>query len=441
MSEDSKSARAVKRFQHVIWERPLCDMPVPRRLLVEFIRIICRIAGDVWEGQLTLRAMSLVYTTLLSIIPLLAISFSVLKGFGVHREIEPFLITFLAPLGERADEIGARLVEFIDNTSVSVLGYAGFSLLIYAVVSLMQKVESAFNSVWHVSHGRTFTERITDYLTLIIVAPTLMFLATGIWASILGTDIMERFAGVLPLSWLINLVVRVFPVFLIIIAFSFIYVLVPNTKVHWRAAVVGGVIAGTLWNLGGVGFAIFVGTSGNYPAIYSSFATAIFFMIWLYLAWMILLIGASISFYVQNPTSASRSREPLTLSNRMREKLSLAIAVAVGKRFYSGERPHTITSLTSEVRLPVAAVQDVVRALETEGLVVRTGAEDVAFVPARSWDTLSVRELMERMRTYGEDGGLTPETVTDPSIEGVWSGFESTLSTSVDDVSLRDLSR
>lgn len=415
-------------------------MSAPQRALVQCVRVIACVARDLWEGQLTLRAMSLVYTTILSLIPLFAISFSVLKGFGVHRDIEPFLVTFLAPLGDRAEEIALRLVEFIDNTSVSILGYAGFALLFFAVISLMHKIERAFNYVWHVARDRSFAERVRDYLTVVIVGPTLMFAATGIWASILGTDIIERFAEVAPLGWLINLVTRVLPVLLIIAAFTFIYAFVPNTKVRWRPALIGGIVSGVMWNVGGLGFAFFVGSSANYPAIYSSFATAIFFMIWLYLAWMILLIGGSISFYLQNPPSAALEDRRMTLSNRTREKLALAIAVAVGNRFYAGLPPHSAASLTEHLGVPTPMIEEVVSALEARGLLMRAGEDATSYVPARSWETVSVRDLMSYVRAHGEHEWLTPDAVADPSIAEVWNRFESALSTSVDDVSLRDLS-
>ena len=429
----------VDRLERAVWQRNRHELPAARRGLLEALRVLWCVARDVWEGELTLRAMSLVYTTLLSLIPLFAISFSVLKGFGVHREIEPFLITFLAPLGERSDEIAVRLVEFIDNTSVSVLGYVGFALLFFTVVSLMQKIERAFNHVWHVERDRSFPERIRDYLTLVIVGPTLMFAAAGIWATILGTDVVERIVGAIGLGWLINTLTQALPVLLTILAFTFIYVFVPNTKVQWKPALIGGMVAGISWDLGGLAFAAFVGSSANYSAIYSSFATAIFFLIWINLAWMILLIGGSISFYIQNPP-ASRSTRALTMSQRTREKLALAIAVNVGRRFYSAEPPYTATSLAEHLGVPLTAVVDVLTALEERGLLLRAGTNADTWMPARAWESVSVRELMSQMRAHGEAGSLQPEAVDDPAIADPWERFERSLGVDSDDVSLRELS-
>lgn len=411
-----------------------------RRFFVETARIVCRVAKDIWQGQLTLRAMSLVYTTLLSLIPLLAISFSVLKGFGVHWEIESFLVTYLAPLGDKAEEIALQFINFIDNTNVTVLGYIGFAFLFYAVISLLKKIEQAFNFVWHVTRQRSLAERIRDYLTLIIVGPTLMFTATAIWASILTIDVMEKAASIRPLGWLLETLTQLLPVFLVIIAFSFIYVFVPNTNVRWRPAIIGGVVAGILWNVGGVAFAIFVGNSANYPAIYSSFATAIFFMIWMYVAWMILLIGGSISFYVQNSGAASQSRYPLTLSNRTKEKLALTIAAAVGQRFYTEGTPHTAASLTQQLRLPDAAVDLVLDALEKGGLLVRAGKDGLAYVPAHAWDMTTVTEPLLCMRMHGECSDLNPDDIADPAVDQLWQRLDSAMAKGTVDLTLRDLS-
>lgn len=436
----SRYQNFVENLRYEIWERDLAALSRFRRVIVESVRIIWQVSKDIWDGELTLRAMSLVYTTLLSLIPLLAISFSVLKGFGVHREIEPFLISYLAPLGEKAEEIGHLLVAFVENTNVAVLGYVGFALLFFAIVSLLQKIELAFNFVWHVTLNRSFTDRIRDYLALVIVGPTLMFAATGVWASILGTNIMEQIGRTRPLGWLLNAMTHALPVFLVIIAFTFIYIFVPNVKVRWPPALIGGIVAGILWNIGGVGFAIFVGNSANYSAIYSSFAAAVFFMIWLYVAWMILLIGGSISFYVQNPTCVSKTRQPSFLSNRIKEKLALAIAVAVGRRFYSDEPPHTAASLTRQLCVPASAINVALAALEAKGLIARGSEEAASFFPAHAWDTVSVGDLITRIRTHGEGSSLNPDDIADASIAEVWERLDVALANTAADVTLRDLS-
>ncbi len=408
-----------------------------KRLLARSVRIFTQVAKDIWDGQLTLRAMSLVYTTLLSLVPLLAISFSVLKGFGVHREIEPFLITFLAPLGDKAEEIALRFVEFIDNTSVSVLGYVGFGMLFYAVISLMQKIERAFNFVWRVDRDRSFSERVRDYLTLIFIGPTLMVAATGIWATVMGTNFVETMAGVAPLGWLLDVASRAIPIALVIFTFTFVYAFVPNTKVRWQPALIGGVISGLLWNAGGLGFAAFVGSSGNYSAIYSGFATAIFFMIWLYVAWMILLVGCSISFYIQNPYFASQ--KTLVFSIRMREKLAFAIAAAIAERYYRGEAPHSAASIADQLGVPAQMVDSVLASMEAGQLLIRTQSQDTGFVPARSWEAVPISVLIACIRTHDESASRSALAMEDPRVSALWDQFEAGLASGVEGLTLKDL--
>jgi membrane protein len=425
------------RFKTHVWHTDLEHMSGVKRLLARSVRIFTQVAKDIWDGQLTLRAMSLVYTTLLSLVPLLAISFSVLKGFGVHREIEPFLITFLAPLGDKAEEIALRFVEFIDNTSVSVLGYIGFGMLFYAVISLMQKIERAFNFVWRVDRDRSFSERVRDYLTLIFVGPTLMVAATGIWATVMATNFVETLAGVAPLGWLLDLASRAIPIALVIFTFTFVYAFVPNIKVRWRPALIGGVISGLLWNAGGLGFAAFVGSSGNYSAIYSGFATAIFFMIWLYVAWMILLVGCSISFYIQNPYFVSQ--KALVLSIRMREKLAFAIAAAVAGRYYRGEPPHSAASIADKLGVPAQIVESVLASMEAGKLLIRTQSQETGFVPARSWEAIPVSALIACIRTHNESVNPSALSMEDSRVSALWDQFEGGLASGVEGLTLKDL--
>lgn len=154
-----------KRLDTALWQARPQRLPPWRWRGLRAARVLYVLIRDLLSGELTLRAMGLVYTTLVSLVPLLAVSFSVLKAFGVHNQLEPTLAAFLAPLGARGDEITRRIMEFIDNVYVGVLGAAGLGLLIYTVVSVMQKIEESFNFIWHVSQPRGFGERFSRYLS------------------------------------------------------------------------------------------------------------------------------------------------------------------------------------------------------------------------------------------------------------------------------------
>lgn len=270
------------------------------RLVQRFGRIGLYIGRETLNGNLQLNAMSLSYITLLSLVPLLAVSFSVLKAFGSNQVIAPFLATLLAPLGASAEGLTTQILSFVGNIKVGVLGALGIALLFYTVVTLMEKIESAFNSIWHVQQLRHITTRLPMYLSVLMVGPVLVLAATGLTASLLTNHYVveitqHSFLGdvLAPLTWIA-------PFLLWVATFTFIYAVVPNTTVRFTAALAGGVVAAVLWNGIGLAFGSMIATSTQYTAIYSAFASLILFMVWLQLAWLIVLLGATVSYTWQN---------------------------------------------------------------------------------------------------------------------------------------------
>lgn len=408
----SKEPGIAAKTSAVIWETDISTLPRWKAVFLRASRIAFVVGRDLVQGNLTLHAMSLVYTTLLSIVPLLAIGFSVLKGFGVHNEIEPMLAQFLAPLGERGAEITEKVIGFVDNTQVGVLGFIGLALLIYTVISLIQKIENAFNDTWHISQARSFARRFSDYLSVILVGPVLVFSAMGIQASLVRHTLVTDLSTIEPVGWAMEIAGRLMPNVLVVTAFTFIFIFVPNTKVRLGPAFAGGLISGLLWVLAGWAFASFVVTSGRYTAIYSAFATVIFAMIWLYVSWLIVLVGGCIAFYVQNPAYLRPAGGPIRLSNRLREWTALQIAAQMAKTFYAGEKPWPLDTFAKRLRLPREAVERVMLALEDNGLVIRTAEEPPGFMPARPPDETPVLAVWNAVRAAGEDSRFSLERVS-----------------------------
>ncbi len=326
-----------------------------QRSLVMPVRLVTALGQDLWGGQLTLRAMSLVYTTLLSLVPLLAISFSVLKGFGVHNQIEPFLLKTLEPLGEKGAEITRNIIQFVDRIEVGVLGFLGILLLFYTVVSLLQKIERALNYIWHVPTERSIAHKVRDYLLAVMLGPILVIGATGIIASLMSSAVMQSITAIGPIGQLVELAGQLTSLALVVGAFTFIYTFLPNTPVRLGPALAGGVIAGLLWAVTGWGFASFIVNSANYTAIYSAFATLILFMIWLYLVWLIVLVGSAVSFYVQNPHYIGIRREAARYGIALIEKVALLAAYHIVRDWYKGEEPWSADRLARETGAPADA--------------------------------------------------------------------------------------
>jgi len=428
------------KLNTLLWEKDLTLMPEWQAFSIKLLRIFHAVIRDLSGGLPTLRAMGLVYTTLLSLVPLLAVGFSVLKGFGVHNQIEPLLLSALSPLGTQGEEITTYIIGFVDNIKVGILGAVGIALLFYTVISLIQKIESALNYTWQITEYRALAQRISDYLSIIMVGPVLVFAALGITATITSSSAVTALSAIEPFGFLISFVGKLLPFFLIISAFTFIYILVPNTKVKFRSALTGAVVAGILWQTAGILFASFVAGSTNYTAVYSSFAILIIFMIWIYLSWLILLIGASISFYHQNPNKISARQQVLTLSGRLREKIALLVMYRIGKSFHNNTTLWTSESLASDLDISTESLSTILSSLVDHRLITRSYEDEISYLPGQSLEHISINNILSAVRTAEECPELNFDNIrSELAVDQLTNNIEQSVSDSLNNMSLRDL--
>ncbi|MFP4696029.1 YihY/virulence factor BrkB family protein [Thiohalospira sp.] len=376
-------------------------------LLLRTLQVGDAVARRMASGVLPLRAMSLVYTSLLSLAPLLAVSFSVLKAFGVHNQVEPALSGFLAPLGPRGAEIAGQVVTFVDNMRVGVLGAVGLLLLLYTVIALIQKVEQAFNAIWQVHRPRTLLRRFSDYLSVLLVGPLLVFIALGIIASLTSSSLVQSLTAFLPPE-LVTLAGRLAPFLLLVAAFTFVYLFVPNTRVRLGPALLGAALAALAWQVTGWAFATFVAGSTRYAAIYSGFAILILFLIWLYLSWLILLTGSQIAFYVQNPHFIRAEDEAPAPLGAEAEALALALVFRVGARHRDGEPPPPLDEVARELGVAGDRLEPILERLEAAGILV-LGGQPEGLMPARDIHRIRLEAVVGALRRY--DGRALPAPV------------------------------
>ncbi|WP_126453594.1 YhjD/YihY/BrkB family envelope integrity protein [Sulfuriflexus mobilis] len=409
------------------------------RLRLASMRITYGVLRDLLEGQLTLRAMSLVYTTLLSLVPLLAVSFSVLKAFGVHNQVKPLLFEFLSRMGPQGLEVGEKIMGFVDNIKVGVLGSVGIALLFYTVISLLQKIERSFNYIWRVEEARHLSRRFSDYLSVILVGPVLMFTAIGISASVKSSAIVQSLSTISILGEGIGLIGRTLPYLLIIIAFCFVYIFMPNTKVRLKSALTGAIIAGLFWETTSWLFASFAMSSANYAAIYSSFAILVLFMIWLYLGWIILLVGADVAFYHQHPRVLSSANECNCLEQKQREQLAIQIMYLIALHFHKGKPAWTLNALAAELNRPSEQVSRLLHSFAEAGLLGKTTGNGKIWLPARETDSIKLIDILHAARgektaitTCGHEGARVASMF-------VTERTEHAMVSSLEDNSLKDL--
>jgi membrane protein len=234
-------------IDEIVWGEPLTKVGPVGSIVATALRYLYAMLRDFFSGQLTMRAMGLVYTTLLSIVPLLAFSFAILKGFGVFNQLEPYLDDLLAPLGPQGERITDQVLSLVDNVKGSVLGGLGLAFFLYTAISMVQKVEEAFNYVWYVSKPRNFARRFTEYLIVLLVGPMAMVTAIGMITSIQSNTVVQYLLNNEALGPIFVVGGKFVPYLLISAVFTFLYMFMPNTKVNFRSALVGGAVGGIMW--------------------------------------------------------------------------------------------------------------------------------------------------------------------------------------------------
>lgn len=355
------------------------------------LRLTVCTVREIQRGDLTLRAMSLVYTTLLALVPVLALSFSLFKALGIHNQMEPMLLNVLQPLGDEAPRVVGTLLGFVDNIKIGVLGSIGVAMLFYTVLSTIQKVEASFNHTWRIPRTRPLGQRISQYLVALLLGPLALSLVVGITASLSSTRVVTGLLDLPGINEGAVLFGRLVPLLMITGVFTLMFAFIPNTRVRWLPAATGGLVSGVLWQAAAWAFAAFVASSGNYNAVYSGFAILIVLLIWLYIAWLILLVGCQISFLVQNPDYMRRERQALELSPIEREALIMDVLAIIGHRFLKAQSPITAETLISELRAAPEQIINVVDLLQTAGLVTENTQAELLLT--RAPESMALRSL------------------------------------------------
>src|SRR3954463_1246102 len=336
----------------------------PGAFTLRLLRYPYAIVRDLSRGQINLYAMGLVYATLLSLVPLIAFAFAVLKAFGAHRELEPVILEFFKPVGTHAQELTQRVMDFADSVSTGVVGSVGLALLLWTLLGTIKKVEDGFNFLWRVEHARSFARRVTEYVALLIVGPIVIVSFIGMSHRALdsATAGISRY---MPFAdRLKELALDVSPFVMVGAIFTAVYMFVPNTKVKWKPALIGGVTAGILWAVVGKLFTAMVVYSTRLSVVYAGFALIVAALLWTYFGWLILLIGAQLSFYTQNRHYLRLGLVELRLSAVQREQLTLKVMFLIAKAYHDGKNRWSIDGLSHELGMPGIAISRIIHALE-----------------------------------------------------------------------------
>jgi membrane protein len=417
---------------------PASAHPGAAGALLRTLRYPYAVVRDLSRGEINLRAMGLVYTTLLSLIPLLAFSFAILKVFGGHRDLQPIVYEFFRPVGgAAATQLTDRVIQFANRVSSGVVGSLGLALLAWTLVGTIKKVEDSFNFVWHVEQPRSFARRLAEYTTLLIAGPVLLVGFVGLSHAALSSAPLQEVVVRLPLlQRLRGTGISVAPYAMVTAFFTALYMMIPNTRVHWRAALIGALVGGVLWAAVGKMFTAFVVYSTRLTIVYAGFAFIVAALLWTYFGWLILLAGAQLSFYVQNPAYLRLGLQQLRLSSEELEQLALRLMYFVGRAHVAGGRRWTVNRLADELGLPGIAVAQMATALERAGLLIVTDYDEL--VPARDTGRIGVQEILEIARNQ-RSGHLAPRNVPIPPVDRILTGLAEARRRCTGEITLRDL--
>jgi membrane protein len=401
-----------RQFEHWLFDLPEAVGGRAMRWVMLPLRYLYALLRDLGRGELGLRSMSLVYSTLFAIVPVIAVAFSVLKAFGYHRELEPVLFEFLRPLGDQGYELTQSIMGFVENVQGTILGTVGFAFLLYTVVSMIQKMEESLNFVWHVERPRSLARRVSEYLVVMLIGPAIAVFAMVLLARVEASDVLARLSGLATGDTGFLGKAHPTPYVMVVALFAFVYVYMPNVRVRLGPAAIGALFAGVLWAAIGALFARIVVYSAKTAAVYAGFAVVLLFLVWLYISWLILLLGAQLSFYVQHPEHLRTGHAQVPLTSALRERIALAVMYLVGERFLAGGARWTIAGLAERLDVPGTLLDEIVSSLQAHGLVL--DVEDDTVAPARDLGAITLDTILDAVRHETPDPRRpTPRPVPD----------------------------
>ncbi|UCG39031.1 MAG: YihY family inner membrane protein [bacterium] len=410
-----------------IWRVRRQNVPAVTWAGVKGLRILILTFRGFAENRCHLRASSLTFYSLLSVVPVMAMLFGIAKGFGFRAALEKEIGKALSAHSEVAAQIVTFADRLLESTRGGQVAGIGFAFLLWATVKVLSNIEQSFNEIWGVQEPRTWVRRVSDYLSLMILLPLLFLVSSAATVVIAGQ--IRVVLGQLGLlgyaSPLMRLLFRALPLVVIWIMFTLLYIFLPNTHVRFRSGLLAGVAAGTAYQLFQYLYVTFQVGMARYNAIYGSFAALPLFLIWLQASWMIVLSGAELSFATQNVDTYEFEPDANLASPAFRKALSLRIASLLVEHFSQGEKPLDEETIAARLGIPVRLLRQLLHDLTEAGVVtpVRLDSEKVlAYQPAYDPDEMSIASVLERLEAVGTSDLPVVES---PELERIRRSLES----------------
>ncbi len=389
--------------------------------------------------ELFVRAAALTYQVVFSIIPLFAVMIALFKSFGglerMAEEVRDFLLRNLAPnIGEQMVKSMNDIIDRMDAKAISVIG---FIILLYTSVSLLSTIEQAFNRIWGVRTPRGLMRRVTVYLTLLTFGPLGIAISLAVSGFVRNRAAYQWITENIPLAN--ATILAVVPFVLTWMVFTAVYKIMPNTRVAWRSAFVGALVAGTSWELLKRLYVLYNAKVTAGYEVYGSLAAIPIFLLWIYASWVLVLIGAEVAFAAQHVRTYKREVESPKLSHAFKERLAVHLMVEIARDFIAGRDPATAESLSDRLKVPVRAGNEVLYQLTGSKLLREVvNGQTTTYVPSEDLDRVTVRRIVDAMRRSGDDPAIAPAGGRD-RVEKLFEDADRTAVEPLEKVTLRDL--
>ncbi len=404
----SKIKRIKDFINNELWSVDVDSASKPKRIVINLMRTVSLGIQGFKEDKLNVRASALTYFSLLSVVPVLALAFGIAKGFGLDEMLESEITKSMSGQKEVLNYILSFTKSMLGTAKGGIIAGLGFVLLIWSVINLLSNIESSFNTVWDIKKSRTIVRKFTDYLTIMILGPILVILAGSstvfISASLSNFGDSSLFGFVTPLFLRFA---KIIPFIIVWISFTLLYIVMPNTKVNFKSALLAGVLAGTIFQIFQGLYVSFQAGATRINAIYGSFAALPLFLIWLQTSWFIVLLGAEISFVVQNVKLKGASKQLKKLSINYQEKIALLIVRELIDCFEEARPAPTAQQIASKTTVPVYTVGFILDNLASSGIVSKVIADKkITFQPAMSATNITIAKVVNAYISKGEDLSL-----------------------------------
>jgi len=400
-----------------LWRIRLRYLTPKKSFWLRQLRILILSISEFNKDKCSLRASALTYFTLFSLVPLLAMAFGIAKGFGFEKLLTEQLKSKFTGQQEIVNRVITFSENLLNNTSGGIIAGIGVAILFWTIIKVLGNIEQSFNDIWGVKKSRSLGRKFSDYLSFMMISPIIFIMASSMTVVVSAkiTAIVNQLTLWGWVGSLILLLLKILPFSLIWGLFTFTYLFMPNTKVNFTSGLIGGIIAGTLYQFGQRIYLMFQISVSNFNAIYGSFAALPLFLTWLQLSWLIVLYGAEIAFAHQNVDTYEFEPDCLKVSPGFKRLVTLGVVHLCVKKFKNGEAPLTTEEISQQMDIPIRLLNQIIFELvEIKILseVKKNEGKVFAYQPSKNLDELTVQSIINQLDKNGIDNIpiiITPE--------------------------------